>query len=54
MKNEKCDDCGITIKWSVASFSLKVFGRYLCIPCQKRERSRKYPKKMADFLNKQI
>lgn len=54
MLEEFCQNCKTKLHPRVASYSLAQFKKYLCILCQKEERLRKYPPKLAEFLNKQI
>jgi len=53
-KPELCEDCQIELHPKVAKYSWDAFGRPLCISCQKKERIKKYPKKMAEFINKKV
>jgi len=53
-ENEKCEDCGDLITYGEFSYSMNQFMRPLCQPCQVLERERKYPKKLASFLNTEL
>lgn len=52
-KSEQCEECGDWLHPKVAKYSWNAFGRPLCIKCQKVERFKRYPKKMAELLNKE-
>ncbi len=47
----KCEDCLIEITPGVSRYSYNAFGRQLCFECQKLERIKTQPVKMAEFLN---
>ena len=52
MKPIKCEKCPSLLTKEVARYSRGAFGgQELCISCQKIERRKTMPKKMADFLN---
>jgi len=48
----KCEVCQKEITKGTARYSLNAFGRELCFECQKKERLKRYPEKLAEFLNK--
>lgn len=55
MKSIKCEKCDNLITPEVARFSRNAFGgQELCISCQKKERIKHYPKRLAEFLNGRI
>lgn len=55
MKPIKCEKCPNLMTPKVARYSRVAFGgQELCIPCQKIERIKTLPKKLASFLNSQI
>lgn len=47
----KCQKCNKQITEGIANYSWKVFGEELCLDCQKKEREKRYPEKLARFLN---
>jgi len=49
---ERCENCKTHISWGEYNFSMNLFKKALCIPCQKKERDKTYPPKLAKFLNK--
>jgi len=53
MKPDKCEVCDKPIHWKVAKYSINSFGKYLCIKHQHEERNKKYPVKLAKYLNNQ-
>lgn len=48
---DECENCQKAISWRVYKYSTSVFGKALCIECQKKERERIYDPKMAKFIN---
>lgn len=53
-KDFNCCDCGLPISDGVARYSFKRFGREFCISCQKSERFKDSPKKLAESFNKMV
>ena len=51
---ERCQRCGKEITKGIAKYSWNVFGKPLCVECQKKERLEKYPRKMAEFINQEV
>lgn len=54
MNTETCENCHEKISWRVYGYSMNQFNKALCMNCQLDERKKKYPAKMADFINKTI
>jgi len=51
----KCEKCGTTITQTIADYSWKAFGgQELCLDCQKKERVKTMPSKMAKLINDQV
>lgn len=46
-----CEECGQKISWGVFNYSVSTFRKALCMECQKKERERTYPPKLAKFIN---
>jgi len=54
MKVIKCENCHKKLSPGVVSFSLRRFGRYLCMKCQQKERLLDMPPKIAKFINEEV
>lgn len=50
----KCEKCADTLSFGIWKYSMNQFGESLCIDCQKKARTEKYPEKLSAFLNKNL
>jgi hypothetical protein len=46
-----CENCRKNITWGEYKYSLSTLKKVLCFNCQKEERKKTYPDKLADFIN---
>jgi len=54
MEKERCQKCGKELTPGISRYSWNAFGKPLCIECQKLERLEKYPKVMAEMINRSV
>jgi len=54
MNNEVCESCGVKISEGIYRYSMNSMGKGLCMSCQKVEREKTMPPKLAKFLNKTL
>jgi hypothetical protein len=52
MEEYKCK-CGSKITWGIYNYSMRAFGKPLCVACQKKERIQQNPK-LGKFINDQL
>jgi hypothetical protein len=54
MKPEHCSVCNKEISFGEFRYSMNQFKKVLCIHCQKEERFKHMPYRMADLINKYV
>lgn len=50
----KCDKCNKQITWKEFRYSTSTMKKALCVSCQKEERLKTMPVRMAKFLNEMV